>query len=152
MNYNNLSQRTNFIAGSSKLDLLPFYLTNVNIPGINFSYPEFGGRQGVRIHGGGDGVTFNNLSFEMLVDEKFNIYNQFMDIITQSINYDDGTFADNIFDFWVQINDNKGNKVLKFDFFDCRIESIGDINLDTQDDVPQYSLSVELIFDYYLRS
>lgn len=151
MNYNNFAQKTNFLASSDKLNLAPFYLTNVNIPGVNFSYPEVGGRYGSKIFMAGDNIQYNVLSFEMLIDEDFNLYNEFFDKILENINVESGKFADNTFDFILQINNNKGNKLMKFEFFNCRIESIGDIQLDTQDDITNHTMSVEIRYDYFKR-
>lgn len=149
MNYNNLAQKTNYIAGSDKLPKLPFYLTTVNIPGINFSHPEIGGRYGSRLNVVGDSITYNELSFEMLVDENFEIYHEFMDKVVHNINPESGTFAPIEFDFWIQINNNKGNKLFKINFTNCRISSLDDIILDSQDDITEYIMSVSIRYDYY---
>lgn len=149
MNHNNFAQKTNYIAGSDKLELLPFYLTTVNVPGINFSHAEIGGRSGTRLNITGDTLVYNALSFEMLIDEDFKIYHEFMDKITANINPENGTFASIEFDFWVEINNNKGNKLFKIDFYNCRVESIADIQLDSQDDITEYTMSVEIKYDYY---
>lgn len=151
MNYNNLAQKTNYIAGSDKLKLAPFYLTNVNLPGLTFSYPEISGRFGSKVFMAGDNIQYNSLSFEMLIDEDFNLYNEFLDKILENINVETGTFADNTFDFWIEINNNKGNKIMKFEFYNCRIESLGDIQLDTQDDITEHTITVEVRYDYFKR-
>ena len=151
MNYNNLAQKTNYTAGSNKLNLTPFYLTNVNIPGLNFSYPEIGGRFGTKVFMAGDNIQYNTLSFEMLIDEDFNLYNEFFDKVVENINVESGSFADNTFDFWVEINNNKGNKLMKFEFYNCRIESLGDIQLDSQDDITEHNMTVEVKYDYFKR-
>lgn len=149
MNYNNLAQKTNYIAGSDKFEQLPFYLTNVNIPGINFSHPAIGGRGSAKLNVGGDTLTYNTLSFEMLIDEDFTIYTEFMNKVIENISVENATFADNTFDFWIQINNNKGNKIMKMEFFNCRVESIGDIQLDTQDDMTEHLMNVEIKYDYF---
>jgi hypothetical protein len=149
MNYNNLAQKTNYTAGSDKFDKLPFYLTTVNIPGISFSYPELGGRGAARLNAAADTITYNSLSFEMLIDEDFNIYHEFMDIVKNDINVESSNFADNFFDFWIEINNNKGNKIFKIEYYNCRIESVGDINLDSQDDMTEHTLSVDIKYDYF---
>lgn len=149
MNYNNLAQKTNFTAGSEALQILPFYLTNVNLPGINFSHPEMGGRAGARLNLTGDSITYNPLSFEMLIDEDFNVYHEFMDKIVDTVNPNNGTFASQEFDFWIDINNNKGNKIFKVEFYNCRVDSIGDVLFDTQDDMTEYTVTVDLKYDYY---
>jgi hypothetical protein len=147
-NYNNLAQKTNFTAGSDKLELLPFYLTTVNLPGVNLAHPEVGGRAG-KFNLAGDTLTYNALSFEMLVDEDFNIYHEFMDKIFQNIDSEAGTFNNIEFDFWIDINNSKGNKLFKIEFYNCRLESIGDVQLDSQDDITEYTMSVEMKYDYF---
>ncbi len=149
MNYGNLAQKTNFIAGSPEFDNLPFFLTSVNIPGINLSHVEVGGRDGTRMKVSGDTLLFNSLSIEMLIDEDFLIYQELMEILNTNINIENGTFSDFYFDFFVEINNSKGNKVIKVDFSNCRIESIGDIELDTQEEGTEYTLSLEMTYDYY---
>jgi hypothetical protein len=149
MNYNNLAQKTNYIAGSNKLELAPFYLTSVNLPGVNLNHPEVGGRTGGRLNVTGDTISYNALSFEMLIDEDFKIYHEFMDKVFLNIHANDGVFATNEFDFWVEVSNSKGNKLFKVEFHNCRIESVGDILLDAQDDMTEHLMNVEVKFDFY---
>lgn len=149
MNYNNLAQSTNYIAGSDKFKNIPFYLVNVNIPGMTFSHPAVGGRNSTRIKLQADTVTFNSLSFEMLIDEDYEIYKELMSIIRKQISIETGTFGDFTFDFWIEVSNSKGHKVMKLNFSNCRLESIGDINLDTREDVTEVAMSVEIAYDFY---
>lgn len=148
MNYNNLAQKTNYVAGSVALELAPFYLTTVNIPGINFTHVDVGGKAG-RFSVTGDTLSYNILSFEMLIDEDFKIYHEFMDKAIKAINSETGTFASQEFDFWIQINNNKGNKLFKIEFYNCRLESIGDIQLDSQDEITEHNMNVDIKYDYF---
>ncbi len=149
MNYNNLAQKTNWTAGTDKFPLVPFYLTNISVPGMNFSVPETGSRFGARINLASDTITYNSLSFDFLIDEDFEIYKTFYDYIYQSINPEKGTFADTSFDLWVELNNSKSNKIMKFEFYNCRIESIGDIELDTTSDETEIVMNLGLKFDYF---
>jgi len=149
MNYNNLAQKTNWTAGSIDFENVPFFLTSVNIPGIGIEHQEVGGRHS---HSGfvtGDKVSFNGLSFEMLIDEDFLIYDELMKMIRKNISTNTGNYAEFEFDFFIEINNNKGNKVLKLDFEGCRIASLGDIQLTTQDSATEYTLALELVYDRY---
>jgi hypothetical protein len=148
MNYNNLAQKTNYSAGSAKLELAPFYLTNVNLPGINFGHPELTSRAG-RFAVTGDTIVYNPLSFEMLIDEDFNIYHEFMDKVFKTVNSESGTFATQEFDFWVQINNSKGNKLFLIEFYNCRVESVGDIMMDAQDEMTEHTMTVDIKYDYF---
>lgn len=149
MNINNLAQKTNFIAGSNDLELSTIYLTTVNIPGVNLSPPEVGGRSGTKLNLTSDSITFNALSFEVLIDENFKVYRELVKKLFNNVNPSSGSFADTDFDFWIQINNSKGNYLLKIEFHNCRIESIGDIQLDSQDDITEYTMSIDLKYDYY---
>jgi hypothetical protein len=149
MNYHNLAQKTNFLGGSDKFENLPFYITTLNIPGITFSFPEVGGRFSKKVYLPAGTMTFNNLTFEFLIDEDFGIYRDFMNHIKNIVDVKNGTFSDETFSFWIQLNNNKGNEIMKLEFYNCRIENIGDISLSTQEDVTEHLMSLEFKFDYY---
>lgn len=149
MNYHNLAQKTNYIAGSNKLELSPFYITTLNLPGINLSHVELAGRAGSKLNVTGDTITYNTLSIEVLVDEDFKVYHEFMDKIFDNINQTDGTFKTIEFDFWVEVSNSKGNKLFKMNLHNCRVESVGDVQLDSSDDTTEYTLPIEIKYDYY---
>jgi hypothetical protein len=151
MNYSNLAQKTNWIAGSDKFKHLPFYLTFCNIPGINFNHPDAGGSGSAKLNLQGDTLTYNPLSIEVLLDEDFIIYHEFMEKIEQSISVDNASFAPIEFDFWIQINNNNGHKLFKMEFYNCRIENIADIILDSTDETTEYTLPIDIRYDYYKR-
>lgn len=149
MNFNNLAQKTNYIAGSAAFEHIPFFLTTINIPGLSLNHPEIGGRAGTRLNLSADTINWNALSFEMLIDEDFEIYKEVHNLVKKNIILKDGTFRDFYFDFFIEISNNKGNKVLRVDFSNCRITSIGDIELSTQDETTEHTMQVEMVFDYY---
>ena len=149
MNTNNLAQKTNFIAGSDKFERVPFYLTTVNIPGLTLSHPRIGGRAGTQLNLSGDTIEWGSLAFDMLIDEDFEVYKELMQIIRRNIQAPEGTFSDFYFDFWIEVSNSKGHKVLKMEFSNCRIESIGDITLDSQDESTEHVLPIGMAFDYY---
>lgn len=149
MNIHNFAQRTNWTAGSDRFPLIPFYLINLSIPGMNFSLPEVGGRSGVKINLGSDTVTFNTLNFSFLIDENFEIYKKFYEYLIEFVNIESNKFNNDQFSFWVELNDNKSNKILKFEFYNCRIESIGDIELDTTNPETEITMDLSIKFDYF---
>lgn len=148
-NIHNYAQTTNYTAGSNALELTSLYLTSVNLPGINFAHPEIGGRSGARLSLSGDNIVYNALSFELLIDEDFNVYHEFMDKVFGSLNPEDGTFESKEFDFWVEINNSKGNRLFKIEFYNARVENISDIPLNSQDDITEFNMSVDVKYDYY---
>lgn len=147
MNVNNFAQKTNWIAGSDQFKTVPFFLTNVNVPGFNLTHTEIGGRNSIKMKLPSDIVNYNNLSFDMLIDEDLETYKELITIINKSINIETGNFGVFDFNFWIQLNNSKGNKVLKIEFNNCKIASISDLNLDTQDETTEYVLTVEIDFD-----
>lgn len=149
MNYNNLHQKTNFTAGSDAFENIPFYLINVNVPGFSYVMPESGARGGARLNLAADTINYNSLSFDMLIDEDFTIYGELLSYLTSQLTLSKNSFSDNTFNFWVEINNNKGNNIAKFDFKNCRIESLGDIDLSTQDESTEAILNVSMRFDYF---
>ena len=149
MNINNLHQKTNFTAGSSAFKDVPFFITALNIPGFNLSHNLLSARGGTHSISSADTISWNPLSMDVLIDEDLKIYTELMAVIKKNINVESGTFNDFIFDFWISINNNKGNNILKLNFSNCRIDSIGDIMLDTQDDITEHLLNFSMVYDYY---
>ncbi len=149
MNKRNYAQRSNYMCGTDTLDLLPFYVQTLNLPGMNFGLPEIGGRTGVKLHMTSDTVTFTSLSMEILIDEDYQIYKDIAGLITKHMNVETGSYADFFFDFWIAVTDDMGRVVMKIEYYNCRIESIGDLSLDSQDDTTEQTLPLELMFDYF---
>ena len=150
MNYNNLAEQTNFIAGSSAFKHIPFFLSSVTIPEISLDHPEVsGGRFSHNLKLAGDTLKYGTLSFEMLIDENLLIYDEIYNLIKSNTNPETNTFGDFQFDFFIEMNDNKGHSVLVFNFDNCRISTLGSLNLETSDDNPYYKLSMEMMFDRF---
>jgi len=74
MNIRNYAQKTNFKCGVSNSDILPFYVTTLNIPGIQTNISEMSGRFGAPVNITPDSLTYNPLSLEVLLDEDYKIY------------------------------------------------------------------------------
>jgi len=149
MNSNNLAQKTNFTAGSDKLQLSMLFLSTVTIPGMSLSHIEKSSRSGTVFNISADTIEYNDLSFEILIDEQFLVYKEFTDKIFKNISPTSGSFANTEFDFWVEVANSDNVKLFRMDFNSCRIESIGDIELDTTSDETEFLLSVEVKYDYY---
>ena len=150
MNYNNLAERTNFIAGSSAFSHIPFFLTSVNLPEINIQHPEVtGGRFTHNIKLPGDTIRYGTLNFEMLMDEDLLIYDELYRLLEKNTNPETNTFGDFSFDFFVEMNDNLGHPSLVFHFDNCRISSIGSLQLDVSDESTNYKLNIDLVFDRF---
>lgn len=153
MNYGNIAQKTNFLCGSDELDFGPLFVQSFAIPGINFSHTDIAGsRHGAKLHIQGDSCTYNNLNLNLLIDEDFKSYFDFYDKVMKGFNPREGKFANQEFNFWITVTDLKGYPLFKTEFFSCRIESIGDIELTTTDDSTANTLSIDIVYDYYTIS
>lgn len=150
MNYNNLSQKTNYLCGSDELNFGPVYLQSFSLPGMSFSHPELGGsRYGAKLHVQSDSVSYNQLTFTILIDEHFKSYFEFYNKVLNGFNPESGNFANQEFTFWVTLTDSKGYPVFKVDFYSCRISDLGDIEIASNDDTVYNTLSVTCTYDYY---
>ena len=150
MNYNNLAQKTNFLCGSNELEFGPMYLQSFALPGMSFSHPEIGGsRFGAKLHTQADSVSYSDLTFSLLIDEDFKVYHEFFDKVMRGFNPECDKFANQEFNFWVIVTDNKGYPLFRTDYYSCRITSIGDLDLSTNEDTVFNTLSVTINFDYY---
>lgn len=147
-NYSNLQNLTNYIQISPEFPDVHFYLQKVNIPGIQLNHEELSARGEHKIFQGQDIMNFNTLSFEMLIDENLEIWLQFHEHVRKRIK-SDNTFDVTPFQFVLQINNNKGNKLFTIFFKDCRISSIQDLQLDSTSDITQHNLQVDIVFDKY---
>ena len=116
---------------------------------MNFSHSQIGGRFSVQNKMAADNVNFNNLAIEILIDENFVIFTELMEIINKQINIEEGIFSAYEFDYWIEILDCKSVPILKLDFFGCKIESISDIILDVQDPATEFTITIDISFDYY---
>ena len=148
-NARSFSQRSNVIAGSNTFNIVPFYLQTLSIPGINFSLPEIGGRWGTKIVLNSDNVSFDSLTFTVLVDEGFTVYDELMKIAKSQLDNDTGILTDKTFEFWIAVTDNKGNDVIKWTFQNTKLESIGEIQYDYTSDETQFTMDVSMKFDNY---
>lgn len=147
-NFNNLQNQTNFIQSSPQFKLVPFFLQRVNIPGISIDSESMSYRGRNKFYAGQNTLEFNPLSFEMLIDENFDIWLEFQRHIRNNI-HKDGTFDAEPFQFTLQLNNSKGRKIMLIEFRNCRLSSIGDIQLDTTSELTQHTLQVDMVYDDY---
>lgn len=148
MNYNNLAEQTNYLAGSSEFEDFILYITKCNLPGLSVSPPAIGGRFGTQHHPGADAVSYNELTLEVLVDEDLTVYLEILKYFKKRVRMD-MTFDNESFPFWIQINNNKGNKLFMVYFTNCRITSISDFQFDSQSDIQQQTFTLNIVYDYY---
>ena len=148
-NDNNLAQHINWILGSDELKITPLYLQSVNLPGINFTHVETGTSFNARAKVQADTASFNPLSLSILLKEDFSNYRELMEKAFSLYNPENGVFAQNDFNIYIISNNLKGNFLFKVDYYGCKIESIDDIDLSTNDDTIPVVFNCTITYDYY---
>lgn len=154
MNTRNLSYNGgNYTCGFSGLDNIQYFLTGFNIPSLDFSQPEVYNR-GARAFLNADSINFGSLNLSLMIDEDFTVYLELMDRLVYSV-YDvetgniSGNHSNDMI-VWVQLNNLKGNKLpFKIEFYGCKLESMGEVQLNTLSEDEIQTLDVTLKFDYF---
>ena len=72
-----------------------------------------------------------------------------METFSKTYNPENGTFSIQEFDFWIELRNNKGNKLFKIDFVNAKFESIDDVQLDVTNDEVMNTLSCSITYDYF---
>ena len=147
INSRNYSQPTNYQCGSETLNLVPFYATEITLPGVTTTIQEISGRQGALVNMSPATMTYNPLSITVVLDEDYKVWQDIMSNI--NINVQDGTFENKYFDFWITVNDDMGNTVMKIEYHSCTIESVGDLSLSSKDDMTEQTFTIDIKYDWF---
>lgn len=143
----NFAQKTNFIAGCPQIKGLEFYLQDVTLPGINLDLAETE-TYALKSYLAPSSHSYNSLSFNILIDEDFEIYHSFFNNIVDAKSLVNGTYAQIEFDFYVQIYNNKGRLLFTEFFKNCMLEGIGDVSLSSTDSGVTNTFSADFKFDW----
>lgn len=143
----NFAQKTNFLCSCSLYPDIKFYLQSVSLPGINFNLSETKSLNLTHFVASTD-HTYGSLSFNLLVDEDYKVYNFFINEILRSKSLVNPTYSQREFDTWIEVYNNKGRLLFTEKFHDCMIESISDIQLSTTDNSVVGSIDVGIKFDW----
>lgn len=148
---NSLSTSTNLRWGSDKLKNNFYLAQSFNIPGLSFSNPVLGSRGGATPRLSADTVEFSTLNLDIIIDREWQVYDEIWQNFIETINLQEGRFSNNkTFDTWVEIFDDINSKTIKkFWFRNCRVQSIGDVEMDIRDgEDSSMSMLLSLEFDY----
>lgn len=145
----NFADASRYLVGSDTLKLTPFYLKDFQIPGVSLSHPELSNRSGTKLHVSADSITFDNLDLNVIIDSEFLTYFELLDWITNTVNVPLGRFSNETdFNLWVRVMDDKYNLRFRLDFHNCRINSLGGINLSPDTEVG-FTVPVNISYDYF---
>jgi len=147
INTRNYSQKTNYQCGASEMNLLPFYATEVSLPGVSTNVIETSGRAGAAINMSPTDMIFNPLSVTVLLDEDYKVWQDIMNSI--HIDVETGTFENKYFNFWIEVFNDMGKSVMKIEYYSCTIESISDLELTTNDDTTEQTFTLDIKYDWF---
>jgi len=144
----NFAQKTNFIAGSPQFQGMEFYIKSVSLPGLSFSLVETSS-QGMKHNLPSSTYSHGDLTFNVLIDEDFKVYDLFYNDMLKSKHSTSATYAPRFFDLYINVYNNKGNILFTENFHNCLIENIGDLSLDTTDNGTTQDMSVTIKYDWH---
>lgn len=147
INTRNYSQKTNYQCGSGEMHLLPFYATEVILPGVSTNVLEMSGRAGAAINYSPANMTYNPLTVTVLLDEDYKVWQDIMDSV--HIDVETGTFKNQYFDFWIETYNDMGKKIMKIEYHSCTIESISDLTLGSNDDETEQTFTIDIKYDWF---
>ena len=149
VNANNIAQRTNFMLGTSKLPNSMLMVQTVSIPSISVNHVTgIGGRFGVQLKVGADNSEYSDVTFDVLLDEDLLVLREVLALMQKQVHPGDGVFEDTYWEFWLQVNNNKGHPLFRIDFIHSRLSSISDVSLDSMDD-GHNTMSLTITYDWY---
>ena len=148
-------QQNNSYAGSTYVQWGSDYLSDIwpstqtfLIPNITLSHPEIGGRAGARIKRQADSVTFAPLVVDLLLDREFELYNIMYTNYINRLNVLNSQYSEHPFDLWCSIIGADGEEICKWNFYNCRVEDISEIAVDTMSEDDPLVCTLTIGFDY----
>lgn len=117
----------------------------VNIPGISYNNVELN-KSAVKFYKQGCTAVYNTLSVDVLVDENLFVWKEIMDRFQTMTKVGDGDMEMMEFNSFIHIFNEQDKSIMKLNFEDCIIQSIGDLNF--QSDGNDEELTVTLSIDY----
>lgn len=148
----NFAHNTNYTVGISFLGDEIFNAQSVTMPGINFMNIELGGRGGSRALVGGDNISFDTITVDLLIDENLTVYKKIIRYIISKTNTEDSTFNSEEFETWVSIKNDFGIEVMKLDFFGCQLSGIDSFPLSSSSEDEEISVGLSFRFDRFTLS
>lgn len=145
----NFAQDTNFSFGMSIIDDYIYTVQSVVLPGFSFNTPEIGGSGGARAIIAADSIVYDVCSLNILVDEKLEVYKTLIKHLIDRINPTSGSFSNVEFTAWVSIKDSLGVEKLKLEYYGCRLENIGGLDLNSSSDDVELLLPISFKFDEF---
>lgn len=148
---NNFAQNSNYSIGISFLgDENVFYAQSVTLPGFNFTSQELAGSGGSKVLLGGDSITYDACSVNIILDEKLNVYKEIIKYIIKLIDPVSGKFSNDEFNVWITLKDNLGADLITIEYYGCRLESVAGLDYSSVSEDEEILLPLTFKFDEFV--
>lgn len=144
---NSFSQSSNF-----KIHL-PFigddyvYAQNVNLPDFSLN-PSLVNHAAKSAYIGGDHIEYSPITIGFILDENFDIYIKILKYILARIHQNSGIIEPLAeFTVGVELTDNKGESLLCFEFYGCKLNNLSSVSLISNADDAEQIFDITLYFD-----
>jgi len=147
MSVRNFTHKSNFIFGSNLLDENSiYYVQSTNLPGLSLNHISTSTRS-MSLNFQGDTLVFNDLNLNIILDEELNTWKDIVNTIFKMRKDGVGTLADQT--SWLEIHDDNSNLILKLFFHGSLIESIGDVEYESNSEDDILTLPLTIKYNFY---
>jgi len=151
LNKRNFTHNSNFVFASNLFEdkEVEYFLQEVNLPGINFNHITTS-VSAVPLVLQGDTPQYNDLMLSFILDEELILWKEIFKKLTLMRN-PENSYGDND-EKWgnLIIQDDNSKEILKLEFHNLRIESVGDLEFNSNSEDEELTLSVTVKYDYFI--
>ena len=141
---------TNIVFGTTLFGKEVHYrVQNVNLPGIDVAHPEIGNKRGAKIFDTADDLNYTPLSITVIVDEKLNVWKEFISMMHDMIDPTNGKLKQVEGDSYINITDSQGNPILNVFYRNTKLESVGELAYSTINENNLLVLDITVKYDYF---
>ena len=150
INNNSYSTVSNISFGSNEMKNLWWNAQTFQLPAITTTGIKINTRAGAMIGLASDTVEYDDLSIDLILDKEWKVYDELYAHFLKRLNVETGEFLKfDQFDLWVELFNGEGHSVKKFWFYNCRLQSFGDMLFNTQTSEDELNvLNMTFSFDY----
>jgi len=122
INNNSYSTVSNIRFGAIELKDIWFNVNSMVLPTISLEPPQMNTRAGANIAIAPDTAMYTDLSFEIIIDKDWEVFDYVYSYFLQGLNVETGKFSHyKKFELWAEVVDGEGIVKKKFNFHSCRL-------------------------------
>lgn len=147
---NSFSPVTSVRFGAITLKDIWFNVNSMVLPTISLDPPQMNNRSGANVALAPDTTTYTDLTVDVILDKKWEVFDYVYSYFLQGINVENGKFSHyKTFELWAEIVDGEGNRVKKFNFHSCRLSEFTGFEMnpnDAEDTLQTMSLTFNVMY------